>query len=284
MTARSTTSGTASIVWYAATPETGSPRAIDRVGRSGEVAGDDVAEQLSADRPAPGRRPDHGNAAWSEERAQGGDDRHVIAVVDAVEVSRRGADRESHLDLAAVTLTRLLEPRSLQHAQHGPVLRQDQRHEDLDPEAAGRLGQLLEQPRAEPLRLHRVGHGEGHLGNGWVAQPRVARDRDDAHVVVAADRCHQRAALHPVRVEVGLDERAVHARDPVETREQARDREGMEEPHELVRIRPRRRTQPQGGPVPEDHVPHAGDGRRTRWGLQDRHRAVLHPYGLVVRP
>ena len=116
--------------------------AVDRVGGAGEVAGEDVAEELAADRAAPPRGADDGDAPRLEERPQRGDDRHVVARVDVLAVALGRRDRELHLELAALELARQLEAGRLEDAEHGAVVRQHLGDEALDPD----LGRAL--PRA----------------------------------------------------------------------------------------------------------------------------------------
>ena len=73
--------------------------AVHRVGGAGEVAGEDVAEELTADRAPPLGGADHGDASRLEERPQGGDDGLVIALLDALEEALGRRDRELHLEL-----------------------------------------------------------------------------------------------------------------------------------------------------------------------------------------
>ena len=63
--------------------------AVDRVGGAREPAGEDVAEQLAADRAAPRGGADHGNRAGLEERPQRGGDCDVVALVDPCADSSR---------------------------------------------------------------------------------------------------------------------------------------------------------------------------------------------------
>ena len=65
------------------------------------------------------------------------------------------------------------------------------------PRGCGALGEPLEQPRADAAPLELVGDGERDLGGARVAQPRVARERDDPAVLGRGER----APGLPVRVE-----------------------------------------------------------------------------------
>ena len=80
--------------------------AVDRVRGAAEAAGEDVAEQLAADRPPSRRRTDDGDGARREERCQRGDDADVVAFVDALPVAHGGLDREPDLDHAGVERSR----------------------------------------------------------------------------------------------------------------------------------------------------------------------------------
>ena len=152
---------------------------VDRVRGAAEAACEDVAEELAADRSAARRRADDGHGRRLEERSQRRGDGDVVALVDALLVARRRLDREPDLDDAAVERPRRPEADVLEDGEHAAVLGQHLRDERLDPALRGALGQLLEQPRADPLALLVVGDGEGGLGGARIAQPHVVADRDD---------------------------------------------------------------------------------------------------------
>ena len=179
---------------------------VHRVRGAGEVAREDVPEQLAADRAAPPRGADHGDARGSKNGRSDAVDGGVVALLDALAVALRRRDRELHLDLAALELARQLEAGGLEDAEHAPVVRQHLGDEALDPDLRRALGELLEQPRADAAALVLVGDRERRLGEARVAQPHVVRDRDDALAAVLGERPEQRAALVPVRLEQRLDE------------------------------------------------------------------------------
>ena len=138
--------------------------AVDRVGGALEVGGEDVAEQLAADRPSPVRRADDGQRARLEERPQRGGDGAVVALVHARPERLGRGDRERDLDLAAVELARDVEARVPEDREHRAVLGQHLGDEALDPGRRARAGELLEQPRADPAPLMLVRDRERHLG------------------------------------------------------------------------------------------------------------------------
>ena len=82
-TARSTGSGIVGDRAVAAHAGDGLAVAVDRIRGAGELAGEDVAEELAADRAAPARRADDGDRLRLEERAQRRDDGDVVARLDA---------------------------------------------------------------------------------------------------------------------------------------------------------------------------------------------------------
>ena len=109
----------------------------------------------------------------------------------------------------------------LEHPKHGCVVSHHLCHETLDSSRARALGELLEHARADPTPLVLVGHSECDLCGGRVAKARVARERDDALPAVVGKRADERAALDPVRIEEGLDERRPHGRRAVEAEVEA---------------------------------------------------------------
>src|SRR5207237_1629654 len=67
--------------------------AVDRVRGAGEVAAQDVAKELAADRPAPRRRTEDGDGMRLEERPERGGDGDVVAQVDTLAVGLGRRDR-----------------------------------------------------------------------------------------------------------------------------------------------------------------------------------------------
>ena len=180
--------------------------AVHGVGGAREVPGEDVAEELAADRAASLGGADDGDAPRLEEGSERRDDRLVVAGLDVLAVRLGRRDRELHLELAALELARQLEPGRLEHAQHGAVIRQHVGDEALDPDLGGSRRQLLEQPRPDPAALVLVGDGEGRLGELRVAQPDVVGDGDDALSLVVDQCAQQRSTFPPVRLEHRLAE------------------------------------------------------------------------------
>ena len=96
------------------------------------------------------------------------------------------------------------EPAVAEHLDHLVVLGQHLGAEDLDPELAGRLGDLAEQDRAQPLFLHGVGDLHGHLGP--LRPVRLTLEADVAdHPAVAAAGGHQPVAAVVVDLGRPLD-------------------------------------------------------------------------------
>jgi hypothetical protein len=91
-----------------------------------------------------------------------------------------------------------------------------------------------------------VGDDERHLGRVRIAQPRVARERDDA----VSERADERPGLDPVRVDERLDEPLVDATRAVEPEVEAAVGEAGEEGDERGAVRLRRRTQAQRAGIP----------------------------------
>ena len=243
--------------------------AVDRVGGAGEVAGEDVAEQLAADRAAPLGGADDGDAPGLEERLERGDDRLVVARVDVLAVALRRRDRELHLHLAALELAGQLEACRLEDAEHGPVVRQHVGDEALDPDLGRARRELLEQPGADAAALMLVGDGEGRLGELGVAQADVVRDGDDPLAVLVDERAQERPALLPVRLDERLDEPRAELREAVEAQVEAPLRQPAEEGQQGVGVVAAGRAKPQRAAVAEDDVgvfcrDHRGQPRSRR--------------------
>jgi hypothetical protein len=235
--------------------------AVHRIGGSGEVCGEDVAEELPSDRPAPGRGAEHGDGPRLEEGPQRGDDPDVVALVDPRREALGGGDREPHLDRAALELAHDLEADVLEDVEHRAVLGQDLGQERLDPDGTCPGGQLLEEARAEPPAVQLVGDDERDLGGGRIAQSGPARERD--HPVV--EDADERSALRPVRLDERLDEARLGAYGTVEAQVAALVGEPGEERDEGVQVVTTGRPQSQRCPVAEDHVRRLRDnGARAR--------------------
>ena len=198
---------------------------VHRVRGTRKVSLQHVAEELAADRPAPGRGTDDGDALRLEERAQRGDDGGVVALLDALLELLGRRDRKLDLDDAVGQLARHIEPRAPEDAEHRLVLGQHLRDEAFDPDGGGASGQPLEQPRADPSPLLRVGDGEGRFRNGRISQADVVADRDDALTILVGQRAEERSALRPVGIEKRLDELGPESRKAVEAAVEALARE-----------------------------------------------------------
>jgi hypothetical protein len=215
---------------------------VDRVGGAGEVAGDDVPEQLAADRAAPRRRPDHRDAGRREEGGERGRDREVIAPVDLVQVSRGRVESQAHLGHAALPLACQLEARLLEHAEHRPVAAQHLGDEDFDADLGRLARELLQQAGAHALALQLVRNRERHLRATGIAQADVAPERHDPLTGPVRDGAGERAALQPVRIEHGLDERRSDVRTPVEAKVAALIGKPLEERDQPLLVRARGRA------------------------------------------
>ena len=234
---------------------------VDRMRGPCEVAGQDVAEQLAADRAAPRRGADHGHARRREERRQRGGDGQVVAAVDALEVAGGRLDRHRDLGDAALVLALDREARALEDAQHRAVVGQHLREEAADPQLARLLRELLEQPRADALALQLVGHREGDLGAGRIAQPHVAAQRDDPLARRVGDRARQGAALEPVGIEHRLHQPRRRLGEAVEAQIAALVGEVLEERDHARLVALRRRAQAHRGAVAQDDIALPGPHR-----------------------
>ena len=182
---------------------------------------EDVAEELAADRAAPLRGADDGDARRLEERPQRGDDGLVVARVDVLAVASGRGDRELHLDLAALELAGQLEAGRREHTAAWPVVRQHLGDEALDSRLGCALGELLEQARADAAALMLVGDGEGGLGQLRVAQANVVGDGDHPLAVLVDERAEERATLCQSGLEERLDEARAELREAVEAQIEA---------------------------------------------------------------
>ena len=210
--------------------------AVDRVRGSLELAAEDVPEDDAADRLAPCRRTDHGDARGCEEGTQRGDDGEMVSLLDVAAVGVRRLDREGDLEGSAVERARHAEARVLEDAHHRRVVAHHLRDEALDPNRGRALRELLEHACADPASLLVIGDGERDLRRRRVAQPRVARQRDDALTVAAGECADEGALIYPVGVEERLDERRSHSRCTVEAKVEAPLREAAEEVEERIRV------------------------------------------------
>ena len=122
----------------------------------------------------------------------------------------RSSTRSSYGSVAAIgkststsppSSSRVARSRRLEDAEHAAVVGHHLRDEALDPVAAGALGELLEQPRADPAPLIVVGDGEGGLGaRRDRAAARSCQQRRSARVVLEqASRAAPRARPSPGR-------------------------------------------------------------------------------------
>ena len=168
-----------------------------------KVSGEDVPEQLAADRASSPGGADHGHAPWLEERAERRGHGGVVALLDSLAIPLGRSDRELHLELAALELARQLEADRLEDAEHVAVLRHHLRDEALDPDPRRTVGQPLEETRPDSAPLVGIGDREGGLRDRRIAKPHVARDGDDLLAVRPCSArpaaCHARSS--PARAE-----------------------------------------------------------------------------------
>ena len=139
----------------------------------------------------------------------------MVALVDRASSSAAvGGDRERDLDDAAARArASTSKPACSKTREHRPVVghaprRRSARSPCAAASAASRSSRRV--PIAAALEL--VGDGERGLGRVRVAQPHVARERDDPLAAVVAERADERAALGPVRLEERLDKRGPSCR------------------------------------------------------------------------
>ena len=106
------------------------------------------------------------------------------------------------------------EPGVTEHIEHGGVLGQGVRLEDLDATLPGGAGQFVEQQRTDPVVLVLVGDHERHLGLGLPGHAVEAAHGDQAvagrgHQGQAVDVVHRREAL-----DLALRQRRVEREEP----------------------------------------------------------------------
>ena len=235
-------------------PRDGHALAVDGVGGSEEVRLDDVPEELAADRAATARCADDRDAVRLEERPERCGHGDVVPLRDTFLEQLRAGDREDHLDLSALELARQLEAEGREHAEHLAVVRDDLGDEPLDPMVGGAQRQLLDEACPDPALLVGVRDGERAFRGGGVAEPHVARERDDPLGAVLDQRAQQCPALAPVGVDDLVDELRPETREAVEPQVEALLRERSEEPEDRFGIGPGGRAEPKRAPVAEDHV------------------------------
>ena len=103
MTARSTASSISPKRAVAVDTGNGVAFPVHGVRGAGEVAGEDVAEELAADRAAALRSADDGDGARPEERLERGPDSDMVAFGHVLAIRVGGHDRQPDLELAAPT-------------------------------------------------------------------------------------------------------------------------------------------------------------------------------------
>ena len=176
MTARSTRPGTSSIVRIPGHAADRLGTAVDRVRGSGEVGGQDVAEELAADRAATRRRADDRDRARREERPQRCRDRDVVALVAAL-AARRGGDASTTSMTPSWSSRGGLEPGVVEDPEHRAVLGSTSATNSSMPRRRLRR-EALEQAGADAVAVQLVGDRERDLGAGRVAKPHIRGERN----------------------------------------------------------------------------------------------------------
>ena len=231
-------------------PRDGVALPVHGVHGAGEVAGEDVAEQLAPDRAATLRRAHHRDGARPEERLERGPHGHVVAFGHVVAIGIGGRDCEPDLELAAFAGAGDREAGVAEHVEHRVVLVQDLRDELLDPGPRCPGRELLEQARSDSAPLNVVADREGDLRGARVAQPDPVGDGHDA----AVERAEQRTPFLPVRLDERLDQSRPERRKAVEAEIAAVLGQIREELEQRVGVLRGRRSEPQRRPVAEDDV------------------------------
>ena len=190
--------------------------AVDGVRRARELAVQDVAKELPADRAAAGRGAEDGDRLRLEERAQRRDHGRVVACLDARGVVGRRGNGKRQLHLAAREKPRNLEAGAFEDVDHRRVVRHDLGDEALDPLAGRPSRELLEKPRADAASLVVVGDREGHLRAQRIPKAHVVRESDDPAFTGLDHRASESSPVDPVRIENGVDEPLVDGRAAVE--------------------------------------------------------------------
>ncbi len=154
--ARSTRSGTSTTLGYAAHAGDRRRARVDRVDRARELAREQVAQDLVADRAWPPAGAD------DRDRRRREDPRHrprlglVLARASHGDRLRRRVDRERHLHGPAVEPALHLEARVGEDPQHLLVVRHRERLEAVDAGLAGDRDEVLEEDRCrDPVRAGR---------------------------------------------------------------------------------------------------------------------------------
>ena len=223
---------------------------------------------MPADRLAALRGADHGDAGRREERAERGHDAQVVALVDVAEVRLGRRDRERDLERPAVERARDAEARVLEDPEHRRVVGDHVGDEPLDAGRGRARRELLQHARADAAALVLVGDGERDLRDRGVAEPGIAREGHDLLEPVGRQRSDQCAALDPVRIDEGLDERRPHGGRAVEAKVEASLGETAQEVGQSVGVGGRGRPQAQRSSVAQDDVDEArreGGVDRALW-------------------
>ena len=236
--------------------------AVDGVGGAGEVRGEDVAEELAADRAAARRRADHGDASRARRTARS----------DAATATwSRSSTRARNRSVGAIgkrtstsppsSVRDDLEARVAEDREHRARSRAAPRRRTLDPDLARRARRAARAaasprrgPAARPRRRTRPRRRPDRAAARSSASATTSRRRR------VRERADERAAVDPVGIEELLDERRVDVAHAVEAQVEAVLGEPLEERDEGARVVASGRPQSQGRAVAEDHVHRDGCG------------------------
>ena len=180
--------------------------AVDRVGGAVESPRARCGRARRRSCPASATRRSR-RRSGREERAERGDDRGVVALVDAALVTRRSADRELHLDDAAGQLASNLEA----GLPNTPSIRRfadtPRRRRSRSPRPRAR--QLLQQPGPTPLPCSPSATAKADSAIAGSRRPRSCQRNHHAPRFRPRERTQQGAALGPVRLEQRLHQLGV---------------------------------------------------------------------------
>ena len=260
------------------TPATGSPRSVDRVGGAGEVGrrGCCGRARRRSSRGGATRRSRRRDAA-RRTAASDADDGDVVARLDARREARGRRDREAQLDLAAARArARARTPRRRRLEQRRGSRPSPRRRSSSMPASRARERRAA---RADVCRCRAAARSSATANATSaprrIAQPRVARERDDRSSPPSTSQPMSAPRSTPVRIEELLDQVTV---DCGGRRGSAgsgcRRRARAKKSTQRVRVGRRRGPQPKSAAVPEDDVDRFGCGCSARL---DADRQLLVP-------
>ena len=231
---------------------------VDGIDRPRVLRAQHVSEELPSDRAAAGGRADDRDRRGLEERAQGGDHGHVVALVHVPLQLLGRRELESNLDHAVLELSFLSKACIREHVQHRRVARHHLGDERLDSGFRGSLRKLFEHPAADAATLVSVRNRQRDLGRSAIPEPHVLRG---GHHVVLVET-DERAAFVPVGSEHRPGEMRIDTGMAVKAQVEALVGEGVEERDQGVRVTVQRRPKAHRRAVAQDDV----GGRGTERG------------------